>query len=782
MARYASGPLRGQEISWWPTSSQILTRPEWPAADLVAECLAQYTSPGDLVFDPFCRSAATVAQAVAAGRHILAMNMDPLAELLVRLALRGAAPQEVDSQLTRLADLPKLNATLREFVRSLYRTTCRTCGQEVSADCFLWDRDENALVRRRYRCPVCQTAQDDAVTEADIQQAKRVEAKGFEYYYVLDRLTLKDELDRALAEQCLGLYTPRNLYALVQLLMKMEALPRDGADLRRAALLRAMDLGTRLHALPRGEAPYTPRRLSPPRQYLEINVWLAFEQACEELKRAPLISPQRLVAAPNLLPVGGTAVAALPAQAYVGRQGMRELAQRIPEASVALIITQPPRLDAVYWPLAYLWSGWLYGKEVAKPLRSIARRKPGAWGWYARAMQPVVGMLRRLLRSDGHLALSFHTNETAYQALLLLAALDADLALVSGEFYPDDPGALTLPFSGQPATYRLVMARAAATPSPPLPSAEVDDWLRRQVRAAMREAFDRRGEPLTSPFLEACIWLHLARQPAFRHVQRATPEGEPAYVHLRGHIVDIWQGARQDMVRWLTEDDRSQKGVWWLQSPPASLQAFDGQVETAVRDLFARQPIWSPTALRAEVRQRFPPPWTPDLALLAYSVAAYARPLAGGEWAALPWDPNGWARALADSLAQLGARLGYHVHLPTAGARAVTADVIWARDGETVSAFVLCPDAQIDALLDLALPPAAERYLVIADERVPLLRHKIQRSLLRRQRLRETGWHFVKASHLAALAVAAEVDAHEWLQIRGLDPLVEQDEAQLPLF
>lgn len=781
MARYASGPLRGQEIAWWPTSSQILTRPESLAADLVAECLTQYTSAGDLVLDPFCRSPAVVAQAVAAGRHALAVNVDPLAELLVRLALRGAAPQEVDSQLTRLADLPKVNATLREFVRNLYGTTCRTCGQEVSADCFLWDRDENALVRRRYRCPVCQTAQDDAVTEADVQQAKRVEAKGFEYYYVLDRLNLKDELDRTLAEQCLGLYTPRNLYALVQLLIKMEALPRDGADLRRAALLRAMDLGTKLHALPRGGMPYTPRRLSPPRQYLEINVWLAFEQACEELKRPPLVSPQRLVAAPDLLPVGNTATAALPAQAYVGRHAMRELAQRIPDASVALIITQPPLLDAVYWPLAHLWSGWLYGREVAGPLRGVARRRPGAWSWYARAMQPVVGTLRRLLRPDGHLVLSLHTNETAYQALLL-AALDADLTLVSGEFCPDEPGALTLPFSGQPAAYHLVMARAGVTPAAPLSEAELDDWLCRQVRAAVHEAFERRGEPLTSPFLEACIWLHLARQPGFRHVLRAMPEGEPAYTRLRGHIVDIWQRARQDMVRWLTEDEKAQKGVWWLQSPSASLKAFDDQVETAVRELFARQSVWSPTALRAEVRQRFPPPWMPDLALLAYSVAAYARPLAGGEWAALPWDPDGWARTLADSLARLGTRLGYRVHLPAAEARIANVDVIWAHDGEAVSVFVLCPDAQVDALLDLPAPPDAARYLVIADERVPLLRYKIQRSLLRRQRLRERGWHFVKASRLAALAVAAEVDAHEWLQIRGLDPLVEQEEAQLPLF
>jgi hypothetical protein len=43
-------------------------------------------------------------------------------------------------------------------------------------------------------------------------------------------------------------------------------------------------------------------------------------------------------------------------------------------------------------------------------------------------------------------------------------------------------------------------------------------------------------------------------------------------------------------------------------------------------------------------------------------------------------------------------------------------------------------------------------------------------------------WQFIKYGHLSQLASAAEVGRHDLKKIVGLQPIVEQDEAQIPLF
>lgn len=74
------------------------------------------------------------------------------------------------------------------------------------------------------------------------------------------------------------------------------------------------------------------------------------------------------------------------------------------------------------------------------------------------------------------------------------------------------------------------------------------------------------------------------------------------------------------------------------------------------------------------------------------------------------------------------------------------------------------------------------RYLVIPAERAPLVDFKLRRNPLLRKAMTDGHWQIVKYCHLAWLVEAEEIDHHDLKKIIGLEPIIEQAEAQIPLF
>jgi hypothetical protein len=74
------------------------------------------------------------------------------------------------------------------------------------------------------------------------------------------------------------------------------------------------------------------------------------------------------------------------------------------------------------------------------------------------------------------------------------------------------------------------------------------------------------------------------------------------------------------------------------------------------------------------------------------------------------------------------------------------------------------------------------RFLVIPPERVELVRLKLARSPLLRRALDEQNWHILKADHLRRLHAREEADLDQLAPVLGLDPEIEREAEQLPLF
>ncbi len=74
------------------------------------------------------------------------------------------------------------------------------------------------------------------------------------------------------------------------------------------------------------------------------------------------------------------------------------------------------------------------------------------------------------------------------------------------------------------------------------------------------------------------------------------------------------------------------------------------------------------------------------------------------------------------------------------------------------------------------------RFLVTLPERTELIRHKLQRSPLLRAEFARAGWHVFKANHLRAWASGTSPSLDELEPLLGLDPSIERNDNQLPLF
>jgi hypothetical protein len=114
-------------------------------------------------------------------------------------------------------------------------------------------------------------------------------------------------------------------------------------------------------------------------------------------------------------------------------------------------------------------------------------------------------------------------------------------------------------------------------------------------------------------------------------------------------------------------------------------------------------------------------------------------------------------------------------------------DCIWYLRGKATFLFEVEWTAMLtDALLRRGSRiPADEtlvRFLVIPPERTELVRFKLARSPLLRRSLEEQNWHILKSDHLRQLIGREDVGLDQLAPVLGLDPEIEQQAEQLPLF
>ena len=721
-----------------------------------------YTRPGDLVLIPYCQDAAVVRDVLAEGRRAVALNFDPLVVLLVRASLAPPPPRELDAAVARLGDSLKQGIPLRRYLERLYTATCPACLRPAVASEYTWDRDTAVPVTKRVQCAACSW---DGTTAADAEDRARldeVQPRGLHYHFLLDRLAPRgtDARLRASIEKLLTLYSPRSLYALVELTMKVEAL-FDAGPLRDALKVLLLDCLDRCSALA-PEAGGDERR--PPRQrlvaqprFVERNVWLAFQQAVDRfvaMAGPPVaglaLDPARLSAA------GGDW------SAYVGQHVVRDAARLVPPSSLPLLLTAPPPLDPPIWSLAYLWGAWLLGAEAVAPLRPLLQQRTSDASWYAAGLASSLRSFAHLLAGDGRLVFVLHDRPPAVVESLLTAAGASTTRVLS------------LAHSG--TGHRLVLAPTPHFPTSSLPhSPDLELEMERTAIDAAVEAIRARGEPVRWPTLHAAIWTALAQA----GLLAAAPDAaEPGPLD---RAVAVARRARETPAILSLPAPGGGDPFYWLAEPAGLSAPLSDSVEAAAYDLLETTLALTELQFAQAIYERFPGPLAPEPDLVALVLRAYAHQASPGHWQLRPEDGPGAREAerasVIDQLHLLGRRLGY---TPVAEG---PFDVAWKEGAHWHALFAVHWQAALSEAFSLDhLPPAAQRYLVLPGGRAALAAYKLAHNPIWQRAVDAAGWHFIKYRHVRQLAGEPDVDEYVLRTIVGLDPIVEREGVQIPLF
>jgi len=747
---------------------EVLARLRWPIPAGVTQAYATaYTDPGEVVLVPFCQGPASVREIVAAGRRALTLNFDPLLTLVLQCALTPLPARDLDAAVTRLGDYMKQGLPLRQYLTGLYAVTCPACQRQAVADYFIWDRERGEPIGKQLRCPACAWNGQTGIEAEDRERLKEIPLRGMHYHYVLDRLAPQPEDDalRGRMEFLLELYTPRNLYALAELTLKIETLYPDGPLNRAlmALLLDCLDRGSSLTPPPRSTARQ--RGLARPNRYLERNIWYTFEQAVSRFRD---LGGQPLANLADSIEAFRASAAA--GNAFVGPGLVRDLPRLLAPRSIRLILTSPPPLNSAAWSLSYMWGAWIMGREAVAPLRSLFRQRTPDPTWYARVMTGSFRNLTDLLRDDGRLVLILTDQRTAVVEALLLAAGSAHMGIAAliqrGSDYRLE---LTATF---PPSIHASLAKAPALSGPTL-----EEEIQRTALEAALETIQARAEPVPWRTLHTAIHQRLAQSGLVVRVLETSDEATSPLDLLQDGVA---AALRSPALKHLPESGRDDT-LWWLGELADLPPPLCDRVEEAAHQILQDSLILSEAGFTTQVYARFPGPLTPAAGLVAVCLRSYGQEVTPDHWQIRPEDlPQARAserESIIQDLLALGRRLGYRT------APDEPFDAAWIEGEQVRALFAVRWRAALSEILALSPEHAsAIPYLVIPGGRAELVSYKLAHNPLWQNTVGRAGWRFIKYRHVRQLKSQPEVDEYALRTIVGLDPIVEREVGQIPLF
>jgi hypothetical protein len=603
----------------------------------VGRALALHAADSEVLIDPFGTSPQLAIEAARAGYGVIVAANNPVTRFIIEKQLNPLQVNDLQAALAKFSSTPKDDSRLEPFILDLYRTICSRCGQSVSADYFIWERDNDAPFLKAYHCNHCDHSAEEATSETDRGRAQSYSSSALHYAMALEQLAPAGDPYRRHAEAALSAYPGRALYALITLISKLDQFGEktDLGTAARGLLLYAFDTCNALWDYPEGRV--RPRRLSTSGQYKEHNVWRALEDAVGawiyDDPGIPLQSwPESGV------PLGGT-VAIYPGSAW----SIAESFSFPQSKSIAMV---PPRPNQAFWTLAALWTAWLWGKESAQPIKVALRRRRYHWAWHARALRAVMEKVASNLE-EGTLALALLPEAEPGFLSAVMAGLDAGGLRLRGVAVREAEA------------QALLSWRIEST-------GEKDVKIREDLQQRMSESSQKvllaRGEPAPYITLHTASFSDLAKDRLLGPYWEAD-EGHPQTI-LSGRI-DAVLYDRESFIR-LGRGTEPESGQYWLTDPTRAMDPLADRVELEILDLLREHNTLPETKIIDHIYQAYAGLLTPNRRLVMVCLNSYAEKDEETRLWRLRSEDRKDAREedtlqIRTLLIQLGERLGYEV-------------------------------------------------------------------------------------------------------------------------
>ncbi len=712
----------------------------------IAHAVAEWSAPGELILDPFGNSPRLAIEAALAGRAVLVTANNPIIRFVLEKSANPFTMQELQTALARLAAVPKNGTRLEPFLLDLYRTECERCGESVIADYFVWERDAQGPVLKSYTCPKCNFSGEIKTSLKDRQRVQTYSRHRLQRALALEQIAQSGDSYRRSAEEALGVYPPRVLFALVTLLNKLEQIsfsPQLDSAVR-ALMLSAFDQTNALWSYPEGSRS-RPLQLSISPRFREINVWRSLEQAIDRwAMNDPAIEVESWIPGASILP---GRIALFPGP-------VRALMPALKQAPVRLVLAALPRPNQAFWTLAALWASWLFSREKAAPIRVALQRRRYEWAWYAGALGISLANLAKAVGRNTPGLIFIPEAEPAFIMAGAVGLQAAGFACTGCALRVEERQALS--------SWLADVGQKPVTP---------DMRLDNRVADAMRSILLQRGEPASYPLMHAAAWTALAScGQVAGHWKRARTRaiGEIDNA-IETSLVNSWKFVRLD------RGSEIERGVFWLTNPGEAEIPLSDRVEKAVVGILRQEDGLSELELETRICCQFPGWLTPERRLIRACLESYAHWNVDEELWRFRKEDQAEARGadcaeIEGLLKKAGIRLGYDIDED---------DWISWREDRGVPGFVF--KVMERASLGSVYQDVGGKQvnIVLPGGRGPLVAEKVRRD----PRLKEwlgAGTRILKFRHIRLLAADLTLNRANLTKRLALDPHKDRD-PQLPL-
>lgn len=383
-------------------------------ANIFSKCISFFSKEGELVLDPFCGSGVTVIESVIAKRKAIGFDLNPFAAFLTESLLRGNQCEGLDEAMSNIL------AELTPQLSKIYGSHCTSCGTEVIARSFGWQKSE--LISVRYICPTCKKRLEHAPTDEDLKKAAiryNVSCPDMEMHYGWEMQKLK----RGNINKFSDLFTSRNLLLLSRLWDLINHIEHDVCR-RFLQLTFTANLAQASKMI----ADYKDNAGGPswkincywlPSDWQELNVLHYFQNRLKRTKAAV----QELS---ELLPKDATTCGS--AIIHDSRKKFDELGDN----SVDYILTDPPYggEGIQYGELSMLWNLWLGYREDLDAEVAFNPYRNKAEADYAEGLKEVFAEAYRLLKPGRWMSVTFNNKDIKVWNSLISACKDNGFELV----------------------------------------------------------------------------------------------------------------------------------------------------------------------------------------------------------------------------------------------------------------------------------------------------------------------------------------------------------------
>ena len=722
--------------------------------------LQENIPPHSWVLAPFGASPHLALEAAQAGYRVLVITSNPIIRFLLESKATPPQPEDMQAALAALSALRRGDERLEVHIRNLYLTRCIECEELIDAQAFLWERSGNAPYARIYTCPHCQHSGEFPTTAEDVQRLNQISPPGLYRARALERVAATDDPNRLHAEEALDVYLPRAVYAIINIVNKLDSLSPNLNQTKHihALLLAAFDQGNNLWRTP--VEPFRPRQLSTPPRFIEKNIWLALEDAAHILTKGSLPATP-LTFWPAAPPESGGICL------FEGQ--MKDFDKTVDDAPMAAIISALPRPNQAFWTLCALWAGWLWGREAIGPFRTVLKRRRYDWAWHTAALNSPLRRLANLLPPETPFLGLITENEAGFDAAVMTAAAMAGFELDTVSLQKH---------SGQ--TQLHWHTKPDNTNQPPQNASPL-----KLIVSAVQDTLTLRGEP--TPYLN----LQAAGLKALSDNHLLSPD-ENIPLKKSVQAANMYTETRQMMRDALAQPGKFARfqggkssieiGSWWMQRAPETETPLADQVEMAVVNLLQEKRSIRQSEVERKLYQEFSGLLTPDTPLIEAVLQSYAEVQPDGNWQLREQDISQNRREDIANIRQILLEAGAQLGFPTQpGSTKEGQPLVWenAQNG-TPLYFYLIASAVLDKIVRQPSHPPEQGLVILPGSRSGLLMFKRTHNP-HLAYLLDGGWRTVKFRTVRSLIDSERLSAESLASFFALDPLAN-DDAQLPLF